>query len=374
MPTKDYYASLGVSKDASDDDIKKAYRIMAKKYHPDLNHDPGAADKFKEIQEAYDVLSDPDKRANYDKYGTADPNQAFSQGFSGDGTGFQGFSSNFGDDLNDIFASFFGQGRQQSSSEPMKGQDIQKKMAVSLNDVIFGKKTTISIPVYDTCPSCHGSGAQSDSDIVTCPRCNGRGVILQTVDTIFGRTQTRRPCPDCNGTGKFIRNKCSTCRGEGRVKVSKTVEVNVPVGIQTGQSIRLSGFGGKGYNGGPNGDLYIMFVVKEDPLFLRDGDDLKTELQINFADAALGATKKIKTPYGEDSLDIPEGSQSGSVYRMRAKGVPNIRTGVKGDLYVTVNIQTPKNLTDEQKALLREIFNVTDDSGSKSTIFGRKRR
>lgn len=266
MPTKDYYASLGVSKDASDDDIKKAYRTMAKKYHPDLNHDPGAADKFKEIQEAYDVLSDPDKRANYDKYGTADPNQAFSQGFSGDGTGFQGFSSNFGDDLNDIFASFFGQGRQQSSSEPMKGQDIQKKMAVSLNDVIFGKKTTISIPVYDTCPSCHGSGAQSDSDIVTCPRCNGRGVILQTVDTIFGRTQTRRPCPDCNGTGKFIRNKCSTCRGEGRVKVSKTVEVNVPVGIQTGQSIRLSGFGGKGYNGGPNGDLYIMFVVKEDPL------------------------------------------------------------------------------------------------------------
>ena len=355
MAKKDYYETLGINKDASDDDIKKAYRTLAKKYHPDLNHEEGAQEKFKEVQEAYDVLSDPDKKANYDKYGTADPQGQFGSGF---GSGFGGFSGF--DDISDIFSSFFGGGMRGSSNEPRKGQDIQKKMQVSLNDVIFGKKTKITIPAYDTCPTCHGLGAESHDDIKTCPKCGGRGTVTQVVNTIFGQTQTTRTCPDCQGKGKVIKKKCKACSGEGKIKVTKQVEVDIPVGISTGQQIRLSGFGGKGYNGGPNGDLYIVILVKEDPLFVRDGDDLRTEIILNFGEAALGSEKIIKSPYGSEKLTIPKGTQPGTIFRLKGKGVPNIRSHVKGDLYVKMSIQTPTNLTSRQEELLREFYQIDE--------------
>ena len=372
MAQKDYYATLGLSKDATDDDIKKAYRNLAKKYHPDLNHDPGAPEKFKEVQEAYDCLSDSQKRANYDKYGTADPNQGFGQGFGG-GQGFtgdfSGFSSSF-DDLGDIFSSFFGGGTQKrSDSGPIKGQDIQKRMSVSLNDVIFGKKTTIDIPVYEACSHCQGTGAQTKDDIITCPKCNGRGTIITEVNTIFGRTQTRKPCPDCNGTGRYIKNKCSYCRGEGKTKVNKTVTVNIPVGIQTGQQIRFSGFGGKGYNGGPNGDLYIQFVVKEDDVFKRNGDDLYMNQPISFAEAALGTDKSVKTPYGDDTISVQDGTQTGSTVRLKGRGIPNVSSGLKGDLYIKLVVETPRNLTQEQKDLLMKFENLEP----KQSFFRRKK-
>ena len=360
MAQKDYYATLGLTKGATDEEIKKAHIKLAKQYHPDLNHEPGAQEKFKEIQEAYDVLSDPQKKANYDKYGTAEPNQ----GFGGFG-GFEGgFSTGF-EDLGDIFSSFFGGGTRRQSNGPQKGQDMQKRMSISLNDVIFGRKAKISVPVYDTCPHCHGTGAESNSDIVTCPRCNGRGQILETVNTIFGQTQSRRACPDCNGTGKYIKNKCSVCRGDGKIKSTKDIEVEVPVGIQTGQQIRLSGYGGKGYNGGPNGDLYIQFVVKDDPLYSRDGDDLRADLKISFADALLGSVKDIQTPYGIAEMSIPSGTQTGTTFRLRGKGVPNIRTKVKGDMYIKVNIETPRNFTQNQKDLIREAFGLDNSKNKK---------
>ncbi|MCB9498634.1 MAG: molecular chaperone DnaJ [Bacillales bacterium] len=369
MPNKDYYETLGVSRDASEDEIKKAYRTQAKKYHPDVSKEANAEEKFKEVQEAYDVLSDPQKKSMYDKYGTADNQQAFGGGF-GNGFSSSGFSDFADFDLGDIFSSFFGAGSQRSTNKPMKGQDIQKKISVSLSDVIFGKKTNINIPIYETCPDCHGTGANSPSDVVTCPKCGGRGTILTETATLFGRTQTRRPCPDCNGTGKFVKNKCTTCKGEGRIKVQKTVEVIIPVGIATGQQIRLSGYGGKGYNGGPNGDLYIQFIVKEDPKFSRNGDDLRSEVPISFAEAALGCTKEVDTPYGKDSVTLSEGTQTDTVYRIKGKGIPNIRTKIKGDLYVKVKVQTPRNLSQEQKDLIKEFEGLS----SSSSFFKKKRK
>lgn len=363
MAQKDYYGILGLDKNASDEDIKKAHIKLAKKYHPDINHEPGAQEKFKEIQEAYDVLSDPQKRANYDKYGTADPNE----GFGGAG-GFGGFSG-FGDftsGFSDIFSSFFGGGRrEESQSGPMKGDDLKRRMYVSLNDVIFGKKTSIDVNAYEKCSRCNGTGAQSPQDIVTCPRCNGRGEIIQTTNTIFGQAQTRRVCPDCSGTGKYIKNKCPDCHGEKKIKKAKTIEIEVPVGIQSGQAIRLEGLGGKGYNGGSNGDLYIQFVVRDDPNYLRDGDDLREEIKISFPEAAVGTEKIVKTPYGDMALTIPEGTQPNTVFRLKGKGVPNIRTKIKGDLFVKVAVETPKSLTKKQKEGLQELFNLEDKKKKK---------
>ncbi len=369
MAKKDYYETLGVSKNATDDEIKKAYRTLAKKYHPDINHDPDAPEKFKEVQEAYDCLSDSTKRSNYDKYGTADPGQGGFSGFGGGFSGFDGFSSEGFTDLGDIFANFFGGGRSSAKQGPMKGQDIQKRMSVSLKDAIFGKQTKITIPVFETCPKCGGTGAQSKSDIVNCPKCSGRGSILRETQTLFGRTQTRSTCPDCSGTGKYIKNKCQECHGDGRVRLNKEVTVDIPIGINSGQQIRFTGYGGKGINGGPNGDLYIQFILKEDPRYERDGDDLYCEEKINFMEAALGITKDIETPYGAEKVTIQEGTQTGTVIKIRGKGVPNVRTKVKGDLYIKLTLETPRNLTSEQKNLLRQMFG----DNQKTSFFGRKK-
>ena len=362
---KDYYETLGINKDATDEEIKRAYRSLAKKYHPDINHDPDAPEKFKEIQKAYDCLSDPQKRQQYDRYGTDADEMGGASGF---GSGFSGFSGF--EDLGDIFSSFFGGGRQSQKTGPMKGQDIQKRMAVNLRDVIFGKKTDITIPVYETCPDCKGSGAVNSSDIVDCPTCRGTGYETVITQSLFGRAQTKRTCSVCGGSGKYIKNKCTNCRGEGRIKVQKTVTVDIPVGIQTGQQIRFSGFGGKGINGGPNGDLYLQFLVKDDPRYKRDGDNLYVVEKINFAEAALGIDKTIETPYGDDILSIPEGCQTDTVLKIRSKGVPNVRSKVKGDLFVKVIVETPRNLTSSQKDLLRQAFNL-DGSQKKKGFFSR---
>ena len=360
---KDYYEILGVSKDASDEDIKKAYRTLAKKYHPDINHDPDAPEKFKEVQKAYDCLSDPTKRQQYDRFGA----DAENMGGAGYG-GFDGFSSAF-EDLGDIVASFFNGGRTNQKAGPMKGQDIQKRMAVNLHDVIFGKKADITVPVFETCPDCHGSGALNNSDIVDCPTCHGTGYETIVTQSLFGRTQTRRPCSQCSGSGKYIKNKCNNCRGEGRIKVQKKVVVDVPVGIQTGQQIRFSGYGGKGVNGGPNGDLYLQFIVKDDPRYQREGDDLYVVEKINFAEAALGSNKTIETPYGDDILVVPEGCQTDTILKIRGKGVPNVKTKIKGDLIVKVIVETPRNLSSSQKELLKQAFGV--DSNKKKGFFSR---
>lgn len=258
MEKRDYYEVLGVSKSASDDDIKKAYRTLAKKYHPDVSTESNAEAKFKEVQEAYDVLSDATKRSQYDQFGHQAANGGFGQGFGG-GAGFEGF------DFGDIFSAFFGGNRgtsAQSRNRPRKGSDIQRRMTVSFEEAIFGKKETMKVQVYDECHTCHGLGAESSKDIHTCSRCHGSGYVVVEQQSLFGRTQSRTTCPVCNGTGKEIVNKCSTCGGEGVEKVTKEVEIKVPEGIETGQQIRLEGFGNKGQNGGPNGDLYIVFEVR----------------------------------------------------------------------------------------------------------------
>ena len=368
MAKKDYYETLGVSKNATDDEIKKAYRTLAKKYHPDINHDPDAPEKFKEVQEAYDCLSDSTKRSNYDKYGTADPGAS---GFSGFGSGFSdfsGFTESF--DLGDMFANIFGGGSRSSAKQgPMKGQDIQKRMSVSLKDAIFGKKTKITIPVYETCPKCNGTGAESPSDIIKCSKCSGSGTIFVKTQTFFGTSQSRTICPDCRGTGKQIKNKCSNCHGDGRVKLDKEVTVDIPVGIDSGQQIRFTGYGGKGINGGPNGDLYIQFILKDDPRYTRERDDLYCEEKINFMEAALGVTKEVESPYGLEKITIQEGTQTGTVLKLRGKGVPNVRTKIKGDLYIKLIVETPRNLNSEQKTLLRKMYGVEENS----SFFKRKK-
>ncbi len=354
MAKRDYYEVLGVSKEATQDEIKKAYRQLAKKYHPDINHDADAPEKFKEVQEAYDILSDDSKRAQYDRFGFQDPNQ----GFGGGGfSGFEGFSSAGMDDLGDIFSSFFGGGgARRESNGPKKGPDIQKRMSVSLRDAIFGKKVEINVPFYDNCPHCHGTGAESDNDVSTCPNCHGQGFEIFEQRTLFGISQSRRTCQKCGGKGKVVKNKCTQCHGEGKVKVDRKLTVDIPVGIDNGQQIRFSGFGGKGTNGGPNGDLYMQFILKEDPRYERDGDNLYVEEKISFVEAACGITKDIETPYGPEAITIPEGIQTGTVQRVRSKGVPNVRSKQKGDLFIKFTVETPKGLSTEQKNLLRQVF------------------
>lgn len=360
MDKRDYYEVLGVSKTASEEEIKKSYRTLAKKYHPDVSKEPNAESKFKEVQEAYEVLSDPQKRSQYDQFGHANPNQGFG-GFGG-GAGFEGF------DFGDIFSAFFGGNARESGprSRARKGSDIQRRMTITFEESIFGKKEKLRVPVYDECPTCHGSGARSASDIHTCSRCRGSGSVVMETQTLFGRTQTRGTCPTCNGTGKEIVNKCPTCGGEGVVKTTKEVEVRVPEGIETGQQIRLEGFGNKGQFGGPNGDLYIVFEVKKNDLYERIGDDIVVNIPITFSQAALGAEIEVPTVYGPVMLKIPSGTQSDAKFRLREKGAPNVRTKQKGDEHVIVSVVTPQKLSNEQKKLFEELAKLDNDPKEKN--------
>lgn len=366
MDKRDYYEVLGVSKSASDEEIKKAYRKLAKKYHPDVSTETNAEAKFKEVQEAYDILSDQTKRGQYDQFGHQAANGGFGAGGFG-GAGFEGF------DFGDIFSAFFGGGSRTSraTSRPRKGSDIQKRMSITFEESIFGKTEKIKVPVYDECHVCHGLGAESKKDIKVCSQCGGSGTVLMEQQTLFGRTQTRATCPTCNGTGKEIVNKCFNCNGEGVEKVNKEVEIRVPKGIETGQQIRLEGFGNKGSSGGPNGDLYIVFEVKPSDKYIREGDDIIVNVPLTFAQAALGTEIKVDTVYGPVMLKIPAGTQSESKFRLKGKGAPNVRTKQQGDQHVIVSIVTPQKLSNHQRKLFEELMKVEDPANPQKNWWDR---
>lgn len=368
MATKrDYYEVLGVSKTATKDEIRSAYRKLAKKYHPDINHDPDAPKMFEEVQEAYDVLSDDTKRAQYDQFGQA----AFEQGASTGGAGpfGSGFSSaGFGDiDLGDIFSSFFGGGRRQQSSRassgPRKGQDKLTRIKISFMDAVLGTKVKLNVSYDEPCEHCHGTGAESPSDIATCPRCGGSGVIMSQQRTIFGVMQSQTVCPECGGTGKKVKTPCHECGGAGYNHVRKDIPVNVPSGIASGQQIRVTGKGERGVNGGPNGDLYVEVVVADHPQFKRNGNDVHLEVPLSFVDCALGCEIEVPTVYGTVTVSVPEGTQPDQVLRVKGRGIKDLRTQVPGDEYIHVKVETPTKLSKAQKDLLKQ-FGELGKSGS----------
>lgn len=352
---RDYYEVLGLTKGASVDEIKKAYRALARQFHPDVNKDPGAEEKFKEINEAYEVLSDDTKRANYDQYGFDDPMQGF-----GGGSGFSGFSgaSGFGG-FEDIFSSFFGGGRSTNQYQgPRKGRDLEKAMTISFEDAVYGCKKTIRVSVDEECTSCGGSGAYSKSDIHTCSKCNGSGYVFVKQQSLFGQTTVKAQCSTCRGTGKTIDKKCETCQGKGRVRKTKDVEVKIPAGIDNDMTLRMEGYGESGYDGGPNGDLFITFTVLPHKQFVRDGNDIYLDIPISFAQAALGDNIEVPTIDDPVSLKIPAGTQSNTKFRLKGRGVPNPKSnGSRGDQYIVVKIITPTNLSDVEKKLFDQLRN-----------------
>ncbi|MEE3488138.1 MAG: molecular chaperone DnaJ [Bulleidia sp.] len=362
---RDYYEVLGVSRDAGDDEIKKAYRKLAKMYHPDVNKAPDAEAKFKEINEAYEVLSDPKKRQTYDQFGFAGMDGA--QGGYG---GFnQGFTSGGFDDLNDIFSSFFGGdmggfGRSSRSSRsdtsPRKGRDKAMRMNITFMEAAFGAKKNISLDVDETCEQCHGTGAASPSDIDTCPTCHGTGSVMQQTRTAFGVFQSQSVCPDCHGTGKRIRKVCPKCAGKGYNRNHVNVEVKIPAGIDSGQSLRVSGKGERGVNGGPNGDLYLEINVQPHDRFVRDGKDVYLEIPLSAVDATLGTTLDVPTIHGDVSMKVPAGTQDGTQLRLKGQGIPDVRTGRPGDQYCTVKVQIDKKLSSREKELYQQLKELQD--------------
>ncbi|MFS1517863.1 molecular chaperone DnaJ [Bacillus sp. SCS-151] len=345
MSKRDYYEVLGISKSASQDEIKKAYRKLSKKYHPDINKEPDAADKFKEVKEAYETLSDDQKRAHYDQFGHTDPNQGFGGG--GDFGGFGGFE--------DIFSTFFGGGgRRRDPNAPQQGADLQYTMTLKFEEAVFGKDTDIEIPREEECKTCHGSGAKPGTKPETCKHCNGSGQLSVEQNTPFGRIVNRRVCHHCEGTGKKVTQKCSTCNGAGKVKKRKKIHVKIPSGIDDGQQLRVTGQGEAGINGGPAGDLYIVFHVKPHEFFEREGDDIYCEMPLTFAQSTLGDEIEVPTLHGKVKLKIPAGTQTGTKFRLRGKGVPNVRGYGQGDQHIQVRVITPTKLTEKQKQLLRE--------------------
>ena len=350
---RDYYEVLGVNKSAGEDEIKKAYRSLAKKYHPDMNPgDKEAEVKFKEVNEAYAVLSDSEKRSKYDRFG----HDAFDPTAGGGGYGgFSGFSgADF--DFGDIFSSFFGGGTSTRSraNAPVEGDDIAARVNVSFEEAAFGCKKEVNFARVENCPDCHGSGAEHEGDIEKCPECNGLGRINVRQQTMLGYMQTQRTCQRCAGRGKIIKSPCKNCNGKGRIRINKKLEVNIPSGIDDRQNIILRNQGSAGLNGGPNGDLIIEVRVKEDKIFERDGNNIYCEVPISFTEATLGA--EIDIPVlggGVEKFKIPEGTQSGSDFTLKNKGIPDINTKRRGDLIFKVAVETPKNLNFKQKELLR---------------------
>lgn len=361
---RDYYEVLGVSKEASQDEIKKAYRKLAMKYHPDRNKEPGAEDKFKEINEAYEVLSDEQKRKAYDQYGFAGVDGSFGQ---------QGFNQGFSDfsGFDDIFSSFFGGsgfgGSRRASNSPRAGQDRYMQLHIDFMDAIKGKTETISLDVDEQCPNCKGTGAQSPSDIVTCSRCNGSGYVVTQQQSLFGVVQQQSVCPECKGTGKRVTRKCHTCNGMGYEHKKVKVDIKIPAGIQSGQQLRIRGKGERGQNGGPNGDLYVEILVRSHPTFKRDGNNINISVPISALDAILGCKIDVPTVYGECELNIPEGTQPNTRFKLAGKGVKTARG--TGDQFVEVSIEIPKKLTRKERELYEELRD-----GQSESVFDRFKR
>lgn len=374
---QDYYAVLGVEKGASDADIKKAYRTLAKKYHPDMN--PGnkeAEQKFKEVNEAYAVLSDPEKRQKYDQFGHA----AFDPGAGGGFSGFSGFGGEGGFDFGDIFSSFFGGGMGGSASSsarrrgPMRGSDVLTGITITFDEAVHGCKKDISFDHVEACGDCHGSGAAAGSTAETCSTCRGTGQVTVQQNSPLGIFQTSRPCSACGGTGKIIKNPCRNCNGKGYVKLTKKLSVSIPAGIDNEQRIALRGEGNAGRNGGGAGDLVIEVHVRPHAIFERDGSDIYCEVPVTFAQAALGAEIDIPTLDGTEKYTIGEGTQSGTTFTLRGKGVPNVnQPRSRGNLYLTVNVEVPRGLNSKQKDLLRTFAASCGESNNeKSTRFFKK--
>ena len=358
MAKRDYYEVLGVSKTATDDEIKKAYRGLAKKYHPDVCKEPDAEAKFKEVQEAYEVLSDSTKRQQYDQFGHEGPMGGAGgfDGFNFGGGGFGGFE--------DIFSSFFGGGRTQTNTGPKRGRNIKTSITLTFEEAAFGVEKEITLNKLDTCKDCSGTGAMSGKDIETCPRCHGRGKIIVEQNSFFGRIQTEAVCPNCNGKGKTIKNKCTTCHGEGRIKTVSKIKVRIPSGVEDEQTLTVSGRGEAGPNGGMNGDLYININVKPHDLFERDGVHLYLEMPITFSQAALGDSIEVPTLDGKCILKVPSGTQTGTKFRIPGKGIKNARTGETGNLYVVVKLITPTKLSNEQKDLFKKLSKTNEKNES----------
>ena len=360
---RDYYEVLGVSRGASEDEIKKAYKKMARKYHPDLNPgDMTAEEKFKEVNEAYEVLSDADKKARYDQYGHAGVDPNFGAG--GFGGGFDG-SFDFGD-LGDIFGSFFGGGfgggRRTNPNAPQRGESIRMSIAISFEEAAFGCEKAVTVERYETCDTCHGNGCAPGTSPEVCPDCHGTGTVQVRRQTPMGVFATSSPCPKCGGKGRIIHQPCKDCRGSGMVRKKKTIQASIPAGIDNGQTISIRGQGNAGKNGGPAGDLLITITVRPHELFRREGTSVLCEAPITFTQAVLGAELEIPTIDGKVKYTLPEGTQSGTTFRLKGKGIPSINGRGRGDQYVTVYIETPKNLNKEQKEALKKFAETMGES------------
>ena len=360
---RDYYEVLGVSRGASEDEIKKAYKKMARKYHPDLNPgDKTAEEKFKEVNEAYEVLSDADKKARYDQYGHAGVDPNFGAG--GFGGGFDG-SFDFGD-LGDIFGSFFGGGfgggRRTNPNAPQRGESIRMSIAISFEEAAFGCEKAVTVERYETCDTCHGNGCAPGTSPEVCPDCHGTGTVQVRRQTPMGVFATSSPCPKCGGKGRIIHQPCKDCRGSGMVRKKKSIQASIPAGIDNGQTISIRGQGNAGKNGGPAGDLLITITVRPHELFRREGTSVLCEAPITFTQAVLGAELEIPTIDGKVKYTLPEGTQSGTTFRLKGKGIPSINGRGRGDQYVTVYIETPKNLNKEQKEALKKFAETMGES------------
>lgn len=379
MAKRDYYEVLGVDKGADAQVLKKAYRKLAMKYHPDRNPDDKEAEaKFKEVNEAYEVLSDDTKRANYDQFGHEGVNGGFGGGQGGFG-GFGGFSGGaggfediFGDIFGDMFGGGFGGGRPRRRG-PERGSDIKQTVTITFEEAAFGVKKSVKINRTEECEECHGTGAKPGTSKKTCPTCNGEGEIRTAQRTPFGNIMSSKTCPTCNGEGEVFESPCQKCHGTGKIRKTKTIEVDIPAGIDDGQIIKLSGQGDLGSKGGPRGDLYIVVSVKPHQFFTRDGYDVYFELPITFVQAALGDEIEVPTLDGKVMYTVPAGTQTGTVFRLRDKGIPKMRGNSRGDQYVKVVVEVPKKLNDKQKDILKQFAEACgDEVHEKKKTFGQK--
>ena len=375
---RDYYEVLGIQKGASDDEIKKAYRKMARKYHPDLNPGDKSAEKnFKEVNEAYEVLSDAEKKSRYDQFGHAGVDPNFSAGGAGGGFGgFGGFDGDFGGfgGFGDVFETFFGGGAssQRRANAPRQGEDIHLSLNITFEEAAFGCEKEIKFKRRETCSHCNGTGAKDGKEIETCPQCNGRGVVVTVQRTILGNVQSKRTCPSCNGTGKRIKVPCEHCKS-GIVITDKKTIVKIPGGIDNGQTLTIRSQGHAGKNGGPNGDIYISINVLPHKLFTRKGFDVYCTIPISFIDAVLGTEMTIPTLDGKIKYQIPESTQTGTTFRFKGKGTNKINSKSRGDLYVTVDVEISKSLSSKQKSILKDFAKtVTDKNFLKKSDFKNK--